>query len=46
MSGSKKPPVLVVLQLGGGNDVLNTVIPYADPLYYENRQNVRINEGV
>jgi len=45
MSGSKKPPVLVVLQLGGGNDVLNTVIPYADPLYYENRQNVRINEG-
>jgi len=25
--------VLVVVQLGGGNDGLNTVIPYADPAY-------------
>ena len=25
--------VLVALQLGGGNDGLNTVIPYADPAY-------------
>ncbi|MBV8195996.1 MAG: hypothetical protein JOY80_10790 [Candidatus Dormibacteraeota bacterium] len=23
--------VLVLLQLGGGNDGLNTVVPYADP---------------
>lgn len=41
----KKPPVLVVLQLGGGNDTINTVVPYADPLYYDNRPNVRINEA-
>lgn len=28
---------LVLLQLAGGNDGLNTIIPYADPLYYELR---------
>jgi uncharacterized protein (DUF1501 family) len=39
-----KPPTLVVLQLTGGNDMLNTVIPYADPLYYDNRRTVRIAE--
>jgi uncharacterized protein (DUF1501 family) len=39
-----KPPTLVVLQLTGGNDTLNTVIPYADGLYYDNRKNVRIAE--
>jgi uncharacterized protein (DUF1501 family) len=41
---AKKPPTLVVLQLAGGNDMLNTVIPYADPLYYDNRKTVRIAE--
>jgi uncharacterized protein (DUF1501 family) len=29
--------VLVVVQLGGGNDGLNTVVPYGDPLYYDAR---------
>src|SRR5260221_6178507 len=29
--------VLVVLQLGGGNDGLNTVIPYADSAYHDAR---------
>ena len=29
--------VLVVIQLSGGNDGINTVIPYADPEYYRNR---------
>jgi len=40
---SKKPPTLVVLQLTGGNDAINTVIPYSNPLYYDNRTTVRIN---
>jgi uncharacterized protein (DUF1501 family) len=39
-----KPPTLVVLQLTGGNDPLNTVIPYGDPLYWDNRPTIRIPE--
>ena len=34
--------VLVVLQLGGGNDGLNTVIPYADPGYGNARPTIGI----
>ena len=44
MTSTKKDPVLVVLQLSGGNDGINTVIPYGDPRYYDNRPNVRIAE--
>ncbi len=33
--------VLVVLQLGGGNDGLNTVIPYEDDEYGRNRPTIR-----
>lgn len=44
MASTKKDPVLVVLQLSGGNDFMNTIVPYADPLYYDNRPNVRIAE--
>ena len=35
------PSTLVILQLTGGNDPLNTVIPYGDPLYFDNRPTVR-----
>ncbi len=37
MTATKKEPVLVVLQLTGGNDYMNTIIPHADPLYRDNR---------
>ena len=42
MTSNKKDPVLVVLQLSGGNDYLNTVIPYTDPQYKDNRPTVGI----
>ncbi len=45
MTATKKDPVLVVLQLSGGNDGMNTVVPHGDPLYYDNRPSVRVPEG-
>jgi len=44
MTSTKKDPVLVVLQLSGGNDGLNTIVPYTNPLYRDNRPNVAIQE--
>jgi uncharacterized protein (DUF1501 family) len=35
-------PILVVVELTGGNDGLNTVIPYADDIYHKNRPTLRI----
>ena len=37
--------VLVVLQLSGGNDGLNTVVPYDDDVYGRNRRTLRITES-
>jgi uncharacterized protein (DUF1501 family) len=37
-----KHPTLVVLQMAGANDYLNTVVPYTNPLYYDNRPTVHI----
>jgi uncharacterized protein (DUF1501 family) len=39
-----KDPVLVVLQLSGGNDYLNTVVPYANSLYWDSRTSINIPE--
>jgi uncharacterized protein (DUF1501 family) len=44
MASNTKDPVLVILQLSGGNDALNTVIPYSNPLYRDNRPKVGIPE--
>ena len=38
--------VLVVCQLSGGNDGLNTVVPYADSLYYKYRPTIGHKEDV
>ncbi|MCY4366295.1 MAG: DUF1501 domain-containing protein [Chloroflexi bacterium] len=42
MTSVSKDPVLVVLQLTGGNDYMNTVVPYDNPLYYDNRPTVNV----
>ena len=44
MTSTKKDSVLAVLQLSGGNDALNTIIPYSNPLYADNRPSVRVSE--
>ena len=45
MANSNKPPVLVVLQLTGGNDYFNSVIPYTDANYYDSRRSLQIPEN-
>ena len=42
LTSTNKDPILVVVQLTGGNDYMNTVIPYENPLYYDNRNTVGI----
>ena len=37
-----KAPVIVVLQLTGGNDYFNTIIPYNDNNYYDNRRSLQV----
>src|SRR5580692_9223015 len=43
---SGKDNVLVVLEMTGGNDGLNTVIPYADDLYHKARPTLRQTKDV
>lgn len=38
-------PILVVVTLYGGNDGLNTVVPYKDPLYFQARPNIAYSPG-
>ena len=45
MVSTQKDPVLAVLSLSGGNDGLNTVIPYTNPLYRDYRPKLGIPEG-
>ena len=42
MASTKKDPILVVIQLTGANDYMNTIVPYNNPLYYDNRPTVGI----
>ena len=41
---TKKDPVFVVVQLSGGNDFMNTLVPYSNSAYYDNRKFLNIAE--
>jgi len=50
LAGQTRPlpsgtPILVVVTLYGGNDGLNTVIPYADPIYKQSRPGIYVDES-
>jgi uncharacterized protein (DUF1501 family) len=44
MVDNAKPPVLVIVQLTGGNDFMNTIVPYGNDLYYDFRPNLAIRQ--
>ncbi|MCI0790674.1 MAG: DUF1501 domain-containing protein [Chloroflexi bacterium] len=44
MAKNGKDPVLVILQMSGGNDFMHTLIPYTSSTYYDNRKLVRIEQ--
>src|SRR5262245_3433266 len=43
-AGATAGQILVVVQLDGGNDGLNTVVPYQDDVYQKSRPKLRISE--
>ncbi len=44
-SNAKGETVLVVVQLSGGNDGINTVVPYGDDVYYQNRFTLALDKN-
>ena len=44
MTTVSAPPVLVVVQLSGGNDFMNTVVPITDGIYHDSRPTLGVKE--
>ena len=42
MVSTKKERTLVVIELNGGNDALNTIVPFGNGLYYDHRPGIGI----
>ena len=45
MTSNKREKSLIVIQLSGGNDYLNTVVPYGEGKYYDSRTTVNIPQN-
>lgn len=45
MNVNGKPTVFVVVQLSGGNDFMNTLIPYGSDIYYDSRPVIGIPQN-
>src|SRR5438132_5448252 len=45
MAQTASDRVLIVVQMAGGNDGLNTVVPYTDPLYNKLRPTLAVSES-
>ena len=43
MATDGKQPVMVVVQLTGGNDFMNTLVPYTNGHYYDNRKTLVVH---
>jgi len=43
--GSRSGKILVVIQLSGGNDGLNTIVPFQNDIYYKNRPKLAIQKN-
>lgn len=44
VSAAESGKILVVFEWFGGNDGLNTIVPYGDPMYYTHRPTIGIKE--
>jgi uncharacterized protein (DUF1501 family) len=44
-TASRAGKILIVLQLSGGNDGLNTIVPYGNDIYYQQRPTLGIQPG-
>ena len=42
MARNGKAPVLVIVQLSGGNDFMNTLVPYTNGVYYDSRPTLSV----
>ena len=44
MVTAERKPSLVVIQLSGGNDAMNTVVPYMNGIYHDSRKAIHLTE--
>ena len=44
--GRQKQKILILIEMRGGNDGLNTIIPYKNKIYFSQRPNIAINNSL